>query len=61
MNKKYFLTTLCVTVLAFAPACCRKERVAAEQKAIDTMHKIEDKIVLEEAKQEVKEVLNGKF
>jgi hypothetical protein len=37
MNNRYFATLLCITVLAFAPACSKRQEKAAPREDINTM------------------------
>ena len=30
MNNKYFTTLLCITILALAPACCKRKKTATD-------------------------------
>jgi hypothetical protein len=55
MNNKYFFSVLCLTVLAFAPAC-KKETPAAKKEEIKTMIELDNTVF--EVETEEKETIS---
>ena len=43
MNNKYFASLLCITVLAFAPACKRQEKTVAKED-VNTMIEVDNTV-----------------
>lgn len=56
MNKKYFLSALCLTVLALAPACCCKKKCPAVTKQdVKTTAELDSTVFETENTQETKQ------
>lgn len=53
MNNTYFFSALCLSVLAFAPACKKEKPAAVKQEAIETMIELDSTVVETENKQSI--------
>lgn len=56
MNNRYFFSVLCLTVLAFAPACKKEKPAAAQKKEVRTMIELDNTVFETEEKESI-----GKF
>lgn len=57
MNNKYFFSAICLTILACAPACCKKQKPApSQQEEVRTMIELDNTVF--EVETENKESIN---
>lgn len=53
MNNKYFFSVLCLTVLAFAPACKKEKPAAPKKEEVKTMIELDNTVFETEDKKSV--------
>jgi hypothetical protein len=53
MNNKYFFSVLCLTALAFAPACKKEKPAVTKKEEIRTMIELDNTVFETEDKQSV--------
>ncbi|HLC07382.1 MAG TPA: hypothetical protein VJJ26_04290 [Candidatus Babeliales bacterium] len=60
MNNRYFSSLLCITVLALAPACSKKQQKATQKEDVNTMIELDNTIF--EMEKEINDAAqNSKF